>query len=318
MMKPAIFAIATGVMLLSSSAWAQTAGIGTTKTAYTSQAGAAISKVVSQKTKYQLRQQPFGGSSVYVPLTSSGKLEFALANELETHFAVTGTAIYKGKPQPGLQVAMVLTPFKVGMWSRKGSNIKTVADLKGKRVPSGWATQKIIGVLMNGYLANGGLTYSDVVKVPVPNVVKSADEFAAGKADVFFFVTTAGKVKETDAKQPTQFIGLDPSPAAMQEVRKHVPVAYAGALMPAKNMVGVFAPTYAMAYDYLMLTNAKVSEDLVYQVAKAMHDNKADLVKSFRGLAPFNPNRMTKPLSNVQYHAGAIKYYKEIGQWPPK
>ncbi len=306
-------------VLVASTAIAQTVGIGGTKRGYTSQASAAISKVISQKTDIQMRVQPYGGTGAYVPLVGGGQLEFGLANEIETSSAVTGTGIYKGRPQPDLQIVALLQPFRVAIYTRKDSKIRTVKDVKGKRVPSGWVSQKIIGILMNGQLANAGLTYDDVKRVPAPNVVGGANDFAAGKTDVFFFVFGAGKVKETSAKVGgIRVIGIDPSPAAVARMRKHVPPSYALLVKPSKANVGVDKPVHVMAYDYLMLTNGKVSSDIVYKVVKTMHDNKKALVAAFRGMRLFSPSHMTKTVPGVKYHPGAIKYYKEIGQWPPK
>lgn len=305
-------------MLAAPAALAQTVGIGATSTAYTAQASAAISKVVSQA-GLQMRVQPHGGTSAYVPQVNAGTLEFGLANELETLYAVKGQAMYDGRPQSNLRIATVLTPFTVAVYARKDSDIRTLADLKGKRVPSGWASQRIIGVLMEGQLANAGLSYDDVEQVPVPNVVKGADDFAAGRLDVFFFASAAGKVKETDAKVGgIRAIALDPSPQAMARTKKHVPVAYARQFKPSPVFTGVLEPTWLMAYDYLMLTNAKVSDDIVYKVVKAMHGNKKALAASFPALNAFQPAGMAKNFPGVQYHPGAVKFYKEVGQWPPK
>jgi len=312
-----LFAVAA---LAAPVAMAQTVGIGATTTAYTAQASAAISKVVSEKAGIQMRVQPHGGSGAYVPQVNAGNLEFGLANELETFYAVTGKVIYDGRPQPNLRVVTVLTPFASAMFVRKDSDIKTVADLKGKRLPSGWASQKIIGVLMNGYLANGGLSYKDVEQVPVPNVVKGADDFAAGKTDAFFFALGAGKVREVDAQVGgIRVLGLDPAPAAVERMQEHVPVATAGLYKPSKVNVGVLEPVHVQQYDYLMLTNTKVPDEIVYKVAKAMHDNKKMLADSFPALGRFDPDHMSRTFKGgVTFHPGAIKYYTEIGQWPPK
>jgi TRAP transporter TAXI family solute receptor len=301
-------------------AMAQTVGIGATTTAYTAQAAAAISKVVSEKAGMQMRVQPHGGSGAYVPQVNAGNLEFGLANELETFYAITGTVIYDGRPQKNLRVATVLTPFASALFVRKDSDIKTVQDLKGKRAPSGWASQKIIGVLMDGYLASGGLSYADVEQVPVPNVVKGADDFAAGKTDFFLFALGAGKVRETDAKVGgIRVIGIDASPEGVARMQKYVPVAVAGLYKPSKVNVGVLEPTHVQQYDYLMLTNSKASDEIVYNVVKAMHDNKAMLAESFPALGRFSPDHMARKFKEgVEYHPGAIKYYTEIGQWPPK
>jgi len=310
----------TAVVLAAPAALAQTVGIGATSTAYTAQASAAISKVVSQKAGIQMRVQTHGGSSAYVPQVNAGNLEFGLANELETLYAITGTEIYDGRPQKNIRVATILTAFASAVYVRKDSDIRSVKDFKGKRVPAGWASQKIIGVLMNGVLATAGLTYDDVEQVPVPNVVKGADDFAAGKLDVFFFALGAGKVKEIDAKVGgIRVVPIDNSPEAVARMQKHVPPAVAKVYHPSPVNTGVLEPSAVQAYDYLVLTSAKVPDEMVYKVVKAMHDNKKDLAASFPALNQFSPEHMTKKFpKEVEVHPGAIKFYTEIGQWPPK
>lgn len=313
------FALTLLLIAAAGLAMGQVVGMGTTKRGFTNQAGAAISKIVSQHTEYNMRAQTFGGSSVYVPAVSAGQLEFGLANELETTFAVSGTGIYDGRPQDNLRVVSVLIPFRVAIFVREDSPIQTLADLKGKRVPSGWASQKIIGVLMDGYLANAGLTYDDVVQVPVPNVVGGANDFAAGNADAFFFVFGAGKVKETAAKVGgIRVLGVSEDPAAVERMREHVPPAYALEVRPSKSNVGVDKPLNVMAYDYLMLTNSQVDGDMVYTITKTLHDMPGELAKAFPALRLFSPDRMTKSLDGISYHPGAIRYYREIGAWPPQ
>jgi hypothetical protein len=267
-----------------------------------------------------MRVQPHGGTSAYVPSVNQGTLEFGLANELESLYAVTGKVIYEGRPQPNLRVITVLTPFGTGLYVRKDSNIHSLQDLKGKRVPSGWASQKIIGVLLDGTLASAGMTMKDVEPVPVPNVVKGADDFAAGKTDAFFFAVGAGKVREVDAKVGgIRALPIGTSPEAIAAMRKHVPPAYAKVYKPSPVAVGVEKPTALMAYDYLMLGNAKVADDVVYRIVKSLHDNKPMLVASFPALGQFSPDGMARKFEGgLQYHSGAIKYYQEIGQWPPK
>ncbi|MPY70096.1 MAG: TAXI family TRAP transporter solute-binding subunit [Alphaproteobacteria bacterium] len=296
---------------------AQAVGMGTGKQGfYTYSAGAAISKVASDK-GLAMRIQPFGGTSAYVPAVNAKEVEFGLANELETSYAVTGTAIYKGKQQADVRVVSILTPLKAAFFVQKDSPVKSIADLKGKRVPVRYSSQRVLHTLTEGMLANGGLTLDDIQPVPVPNVAGGADDFAAGKADAFFFALGAGKVRETDAKVGgIRALEFDRDPKAIARARKHVPVAYALEVGPEE--VGVTRPTRVMAYDYLVLTSTKVSEDKVYQLAKIMHENKAELVAGFKALNGFDPKRMTKDLSPVQFHPGAVKYYKEIGAWPPK
>jgi hypothetical protein len=320
MPRRTLAALGVAALLTAPAAIAQTVGIGATSTAYTAQAAAAISRVVSEKAGIQMRVQPHGGTSAYVPSVNNGTLEFGLANELESLYAVTGKVIYAGRPQPNLRVITVLTPFGTGLYVRKDSNIHTLKDLRGKRLPSGWASQRIIGVLLDGTLASAGMTMKDVEPVPAPSVVKAADDFAAGKTDAFFFAVGAGKVREVDAKVGgIRALPIETSPEAMAAMRKHVPPAYAKIYKPSPVAVGVEKPTALMAYDYLMLGNDKVADDIVYRVVKALHDNKKLLAASFPALGQFDPDAMARTFQEgLRYHSGAIKYYQEIGQWPPK
>ena len=300
-------------------AGAQIYSLGTGKQGFfTYSAGAAIAKVAADG-GLNLRVKPFGGTSAYVPGVNAGEQQFGLANELETHYAVTGEVIYKDKPQPDLRVVAVLTPLYSEFFVRKDSPIKSIADLKGKRVPSDYASQRVLDVLTKGSLANGGLSYDDVQKVPVPNVVGGADEFAKGNADVFMFALGSGKVSEVDAQVGgVRVLPVDHSKEAMERLRKFIPVAYATQLTPGTGNVGIEAPTWVYAYDYLVLANSKVDDDVVYKLTKLMHDHKTELAANFGALNGFNPKRMAKDMGPVQFHPGAIKFYKEIGQWPPK
>jgi TRAP transporter TAXI family solute receptor len=299
---------------------ADTVGIGNTKGGWTNQAGQSFAKVVSQNTNIQMRAQPFGGSSVYVPAVNAGKLEFGLVNELEALYAVTGTGVYPGRKHPNLRMVSATIPFRVATFARKDSNIKTLKDLKGKRVPAGWSAQKIIGPLMNAQLANAGLTYDDVIKVPVSNVVKSANVFAEGKADVLFFVFGAGKVRETNAKVSggIRALPFDPAPTALAAARKHVPPAFAKLEKPSKRNVGVDKPLHVMTYWHTLATGKNVSNDLVYKITKVLHGKRADLVKAFPGWAGFKNSNMAINFKGLTYHPGAVKFYKENGMWPPK
>lgn len=312
-------AVTAAAIAVAAPASAQIYSLGTGKQGFfTYSAGAAIAKVAADG-GLNLRVKPFGGSSAYVPGVNAGEQHFGLANELETHYAVTGQVIYKGKPQPDLRVVTILTPLYPEFFVRKDSPIKTIADLKGKRVPTDYVSQRVVNLLTQGELANAGLSYEDIEKVPVPNVVGGANAFAQGKADVFQFALGAGKVSEVDAQVGgIRMLPVDPSPEAMARMRKFVPVAYATKINPGKGRVGVAEPTWGYAFDYLVLTNAKVSDEVVYKLTKLMHGHKKELAANFGALNGFNPDRMTKDLGTTKFHPGAIKYYKEIGQWPPK
>lgn len=297
-------------------AQAQVVGMGTSKQGgFTYSAGAAIAKVVTAE-GLRMLVRPYGGSGVYVPAVNKGQLQFALANALETRYAVTGTGAYEGRKQENIRVVGVMLPLRVAIFVRKDSPIKTIADLKGKRVPGVFAAARTLKVLMDGLLANAGMSYADVNTVKAASIISGANDFAANKSDALFFAVGSGKVLQINAQVGgIRALPIDPSPAAMERLRKYVPVAYPLQLKPGKRLAGILKPTYVMAYPYLVLTSAKVPDDQVYKVTKAMWGNRKGMIAAFRAMAGFQQKNMVTKLDPVKYHPGAIKFYKEKGLW---
>jgi hypothetical protein len=309
-----------GFAAFTGAASAQTVGIGVgTPGFWTNGAGSAVAKVASDA-GVKMRTEPASGTTVYVPQIDNGQMEFGLANHSETYDAVNGTGLWQGKQLHNLRVISVLAPLRTGVFVKKDSSIRKLSDLKGKRVTSDYSAQKTVQYNLLGMLAMGGLTLDDVQQVKVPNVVRGADDFAAGRADCFFFALGAGKVAETDAAVGgVRILPVDATPQGMAHILKYIPVGYPDLVRPRPGLVGVVEPTHVFAYDYLALAGAKTPEDMVYKVVKAMHGGKGALEAAFKPMAEFDPKKMVKDLGKgIQYHPGAIKFYREIGAWPPK
>ena len=66
-------------------------------------------------------------------------------------------------------------------------DIKSLKDVKGKRIPWGFPVQKSVQRVVAAQLLGAGITEKDVQPVPARNIVQSADDFAAGKTDIFWF-----------------------------------------------------------------------------------------------------------------------------------
>jgi TRAP-type uncharacterized transport system substrate-binding protein len=102
-------------------------------------------------------------------------------------------------------------------------------------------------------------------------------------------------------------------------VSRILPGAYHVKVKPAPQLDGIVAETNFTAFDFLIVTSARVSDDIVYQVTKAIHGGKDIMAATFPPLRASNPDKMAaKQYPPMQYHPGAIKFYQEIGKWPPK
>jgi TRAP transporter TAXI family solute receptor len=281
--------------------------------------GTAISKVVNESGALAVTVQPFASPSVYIPAINAGEIPFGLGNVAELRLSVLGQAHFKGRKHPNMRAVAIMYPLRVVLFVRKSSNIKSIADLKGKRVVDGFTSQKIILPLLDAQYATAGMTRKDIKSVRVANVVAGANAFMAGRADAFFFALGAAKVREANAKVGgLRALPIANTPENLAAVRKHWPVGYLRAVKPGKRTPSVEAPTHVVAYDSVVFASDKTPADAVYKLVKVMHGGKKGMAAAFGVFNLFNPKAMAKTIPDVKWHAGAIKFYKEQGLWPPK
>ena len=306
---------------LTTAASAQTYGIGANpQGSIFYAAGAAVSKVMVEKTGLQFRVSPYAGSSTYIPLIQRGELPFGLANTAEAAFAYAGTEMFKGHPNKNLRAVMLAIPILSGIGVRSDSPMKTVADLKGKRVPVGFNSGRIFHFLMGAALATAGLTDKDLKGVPTPNFIEGAKLFMAGRTDAAYFPLNAGISKQAMATIPGgwRYLDFDGSPGGAEKMAAFTPTSMPAAVKPGPNATGVVVnPTHLVRVDILLMAGAHVPDDVVYKLVKTAYEGKPELVKALGAFNQFDPKGMVRK-HPAPYHPGAIKFYQEVGMWPPK
>jgi uncharacterized protein len=299
------------------SAIAQSVSIVTTPSgSFTNSAGAAMAKLIGEKTKVRaiLQAQALQGM---IPV-AAGTAEFGMGNGFDTTFYVTGTGEYEGQgAHRNLRNVASLLPYQVALHVRADSELKSIAELKGKRVSSGFNAQKTIGRIIAAHLATAGLTYKDVTGVLTPNVSRSAEDFTAGKTDVLFFALGSAAVKQAAATVGgLRVLPIDDTPEALARMQELLPGSYIMEVEPAPGIEGIIRPTKVVAFDMVLSTHDKVPENVVYEVTKAVHQNKEALAATFPPFRLFVPEQMAKPVKDVEFHPGTLKYYREIGIAP--
>jgi len=315
-----VSALGIGLLAAAGSAEAQTVGMATSPAGslYHTQ-GSAIAPILNEKAKIELRIQPFSSPNIHLPAINAGQIDFGLANLYEVYLAANGLDYFKGNKNENLRLVTVTGPLRSAIFVKKDSPIKTISDLKGQRITWGFTQQNTIMGQIMSYFDSAGLSEKDITPVMVPAVVRGADDFAAGKTDAFLFAVGSAKVTEVDAAVGgVRALPLEDGPKTQAAFKKHFPVAYVQVVNPAPGLAGIHEPTGIMAYDAVLVTHAKAPEDVVYNMTKTLHENAEAVAKSSPTLRGFAPASMAKNTGDVQYHPGAIKYYKEKGLWPPK
>lgn len=306
--------LAASIPLTPQSARAQAVSIGALPQGSLSYAIAStVAKVIAEKGGLTTRAVGFGGSNIYIPQVSEGRLDMSTANAIEAHFALTGTGTFAGHPNPNLMALARLMEFQGGVMVRKDSKFQKLTDLKGQPFPSGFTSQKIVEVLMRAIFATAGMTWKDIEPVPVPNFVRGTDELVAGHVVGSFLAPGSAIVRKANASVRIRFLSFEQSPEKLAALQKIAPGAFFSVVKPTKRMPYIEKPTTMLGFDYLLIVGKKVSNEVAYKSAKALYDNKKALVAGHKAFLGFDPKKMAKPGVGVAYHPGAVKFYKEVG-----
>ena len=274
--------------------------------------GGMIANAVSQPGKIIVTAQASNGSVANVNGISGGAMESGFSQADVATWAQKGTGIYEGKPNvPDLRLIANLYPESVHIVVKKGSGIKTVADLKGKRVA---LDEPGSGTLVNAriILAAYGIKESDIRPEYIkPN--QAGDKMKDGALDAFFFVggAPAGAIAElASSGGGIELLPLDG--AAAEALRKTSPF-FSADNIPAATYKDV-AAVNTLSVGAQWVTSAKADAETVYQVTKALYSEATQ-----KALAAGHAKGKLITLQNavlsagIPFHPGAEKFYREAG-----
>ena len=242
---------------------------------------------------------------------AAGTMQSGFVQSDVAYWAYTGTGIYEGRPKAdGLRAIASLYPESFQLVARKGSGIKSVTDLKGKRLS---LDEPGSGTLVDArlILAAYGLTEKDM-KAEYLKTQQAADKLKDGALDAFFSVSgwPNGAISELAVTT-----GIDLVPIAGPEAEGLVKKFsfFATDSIPDdayKNTVGV----KTVSVNALWVTSIKQSEALIYAITAALwNSNTRKLLDS--GHAKGKVIRLEAALQGmgIPLHPGAEKFYKEKG-----
>ena len=281
-----------------------------------------LAKVISEAGPMQSVVQPYTGSSTFLPLLDNGELDFGIINAVDMGLAYQGQRLKIGgrNPMPHTprtRLIMRGSPLLTSMVARKDSPVKTVYDVKGKRVTGDYPAHLAVWFSVFGSLATGGLTWNDVKVVPVPAVNDGIDALVQGRAEVSNHTVGSAKVKEADAAIGVGFVSLDCSAQGEARLKKAVPGYYLTTLK-AGTSTGIIGDTCIQAYDMYLVGHRALSNEVVHASLKAIWENVDKLAPLHSSLKEWTRERAVSDDATMPYHPAAVQFYKEKNAWPAK
>src|SRR4030095_16226279 len=282
-----------------------------------------LASVVSGAAPFQAVVQPYTGTSTFLPLLDNGELDLGVGNAVDMGLADQGPVRFKigGRNPfphvPNTRLLMRGSPLMASLVTRKDTGIKTVHEVKGKRVTGEYPAHLAVCYSVFGSLASGGLSWEDVKVVPVPAVNEGIDALVQGRADVSNHAVCSAKVKEADATVGVRYVSLDCSPQGEERIKKAVPGYYLTTLKGGSTTQIVGDPC-VQSYDIYLVGHKALSGQAVQATLKALWDNVEKLPPLHPQFKDWTRERAASADVTIPYHPAAVEFYKEKGAWSAK
>lgn len=277
--------------------------------------GGNIAKMLNFKHRqygFACRVKPTAGSVYNINAVLSGVLDFGMAQSDRQHEAWLGLGEWEQKGRQGeLRGVFSLYPEIVTLVVAEDSGIKSMSDLKGKRVnigkPGSGERQNAVDALGTVNLDHQRDFKSSEVDFKAACVL-----FEKGEIDALFY--TVGHPSEaikklTEGRRKVRLISIESVASLLEKYPYHVPAAIPMKFYPrAVNKSDVVS----FGVKATLVTSSKVPDNVVYAVTREVFENLEKFKKlnpAYEGLTVEN---MVQGMSAVT-HPGAAKYFQEIG-----
>lgn len=268
----------------------------------------SLAEVYAKQFGVNAKTQTTGASVENINLINQNKAEMAFVMSDALSDAVNGTGSFPQKIDSVNQIA-ALYPNYVQVVTSAKSGIKTLADLKGKRVAVGAQNS---GVEVNARnLINGfGMTYNDM-KVDYLGYAEAADALKSGKIDAAFLTSGLpnSSLMELQQSFDLQMVSIPADKVA--EIAKDK--AYFVSLMIPKGTYGNAEDIPTAAIKNALVVRKDLSEDDVYKLTKSFFDNLSVLQTAHQAAKEIDP-ATAKDGFVAPMHPGAKKYYDEMNK----
>ncbi|WP_374468629.1 TAXI family TRAP transporter solute-binding subunit, partial [Ferrovibrio sp.] len=272
--------------------------------------GVALSNVYAKaipNSKVQVQPTKASVENLNLLHARKGEIAFTLGDSLSDAWNGKADAGFTTKLS-SLRAIAAIYPNYIQIVANADSGIKTLADLKGKRISVG-APKSGTELNARAVLAAAGLTYQDFSKVEYLGFGESVDLMKNRQIDVTLQSAALGVASIRDLASSIA-ITVVAVPADL--VPKIGDPAYVATTIPANTYNGQGADIPAVAVNNFLVTNDKISDDLAYKMTKALFDDLGALHAAHAAAKVITLENGPKN-SPVPLHPGAIKYYKEKG-----
>ena len=268
--------------------------------------GGAIAEVLNKEIPgMSASAQSTGASVANINMLGDGEIDLATVQNDIAYYAAHGTEMFKDKKVNGLQGIASLYPETCQFVTLKSSGIKSLAELKGKRVAVG-AVGSGVEANVRQILAAYGVTYNDI-DAQYLSFAEGASALKDGNVDVA--VLTAGyptaSVQDIASQNPVRLLPVEEKIA--DDLIAEYPF-YTKTVIPAGTYAGFDEEVSSVAVMAMLVAGPTVNADLGYSITKAIFGN-LDRLQAAHAVGKQITKDTAKAGMSLPMNAGAERYF---------
>ena len=271
--------------------------------------GSALTKIYGDNikdSKVQVQVTKASVENLVLLQEGKGEIAFVLGDAAKDAWDGKEDAGFKTKLDK-LRIIGAIYPNYIQIVASKSSNIKTLADLKGKGLSVGAAKS---GTELNSraILSAAGLSYKDLGKVEYLPFAESIELIKNRQLDATLQSAGLGVASLKDLAN-----SLDVTVVSVPDaIVKKMGAPFVSGKIPANTYKGQTEDVNTAAVVNYLVTRKDVSDATAYQMTKLFYENLPALVAAHSAAQAINVKDAAKN-PPLPIHPGAIKYYKEKG-----
>ena len=271
---------------------------------------AVLSKYVSGM---QATAEVTGGSVANLQLVGTGKPYLAMTMVDAGLDAYKGQQKFEGKAVP-VRTLMVMYPNRMHVVSSTATGIKSVKDLKGKRVSTG-SGGSATEVMAFRVIEAAGLDKDKDITRERLGVAESVSALKDRKIDAFFWVGGLPTAAVTDlANSPGVTIQMIDHADLVPAMNKKYGNLYVKDRISKDIYNGMTKDNEQATVMNILVAHEKMDEQTAYNVVKAIFEHREELIRVHKEAANFTLDKQkTAATGGIPWHPGALKYYSEKG-----
>ena len=236
-----------------------------------------------------------------------GELAFALGDSVADAWNGVEDAGFKA-PLKKIRAIAGTYPNYIQIVANAESGIKTLEDLKGKRISVG-APKSGTELNARAIFEAAGLSYQDMGKVEFLPYAESVELIKNRQLDATLQSSGLGMaaIRDLASTMKISFVAIPAEVTA-----KIDNAAYEAATIPAGTYDGQDADVPTVAITNILVSHEGVSDEVAYQMTKLMFDNLGRLGTAHSAAQDIKLETATQNLP-IPLHPGAERFYKEAG-----